>query len=45
MYLNENDYSLKEKNAKIKVIANKTGLKAQTNNVDNFSNSFYFNQK
>ena len=29
MYLNQNDYSLNEKKAKIKVIANKTGLKAR----------------
>ena len=45
MYLNQNDYSLKEKNEKIKVIADKTGLKAETNNVGNFCNSFYFNQR
>ena len=45
MYLNQNDYSLKEKNSKIKVIANKTGLKAETNNVGNFCNTFYFNQR
>ena len=45
MYLNQNDYSLKEKNAKIKVIASKTGLKAETNNVGDICNSFYFNQK
>ena len=45
MYINQNDYSLKEKNAKIKVIANKTGLKAETNNVGSFCNSFYFNQR
>ena len=45
MYLNQNDYSLKEKNTKIKVIAKKTGLKAETNNVGNFCNSFYFNQR
>ena len=44
MYLNQNDYSLKEKNAKIKVIARKAGLKAETNNVGDFCNSFYFNQ-
>ena len=44
MYLNQNDYSLKE-NTKIKVIAKKTGLKAETNNVGNFCNSFYFNQR
>ena len=36
MYLNQNDYSSKEKNAKIKVIANKTGLKAKPNNVNIF---------
>ena len=45
MYLNQNDYSLKEKNTKIKLIAKKTGLKAETNNVGNFCNSFYFNQR
>ena len=45
MYLNQNDYSLKEKNKKIKVIATKTGLKAETNNIGNFCNSFYFNQR
>tara|TARA_Y100001968_G_scaffold238620_1_gene222017 strand:- start:1479 stop:1742 length:264 start_codon:yes stop_codon:yes gene_type:complete len=45
MYLNQNDYSLIEKNKKIKVIADKTGLKAETNNVGNFCNSFYFNQR
>jgi len=45
MYLNQSDYSLKEKNEKIMMIANKTGLKAETNNVGNFCNSFYFNQK
>ena len=44
MYLNQNDYSLKEKNEKIKVIADKTGLKADTNNVRDFCNSFYLNQ-
>ena len=45
MYLNQNDYSLKEKNAKIKIISKKTGLKAERNNVNNFCNSFYFNQR
>ena len=45
MYLNQNDYSLKEKNAKITLIAKKTGLMAETNNVDNFCNSFYFNER
>ena len=45
MYLNQSDYSLKEKNEKIMMIANKTGLKAETNNVGNFCNSFYFNQR
>ena len=45
MYLNQNDYSLKEKNAKIILIAKKTGLKAETNNVGNFCNTFYFNQR
>ena len=45
MYLNQNDYSLKGKNTKIKVIAKKTGLKAETTNIDTFCNSFYFNQR
>ena len=45
MYLNQSDYSLKEKNDKIRIISNKTGLKAESNNVDNFCNSFYFNQR
>ena len=45
MYLNQNDYSSKEKNEKIKVIARKTGLRAETNNIDNYCNSFYFNQR
>ncbi len=45
MYLNQEDYSPKEKTQKIKIIANKTGLKSETNNVGNFCNSFYFNQK
>ena len=45
MYLNQSDYSLKEKNEKILMIANKTGLKAETNNVGNFCNTFYFNQR
>ena len=45
MYLNQSDYSSKVKKKKIRVIANKTGLKAETNNVGNFCNSFYFNQR
>ena len=45
MYLNQNEYSLKEKNAKIKAISKRTGLKENTNNINNFCNSFYFNQK
>ena len=45
MYLNQKDYSLKEKNTKIKVIARKTGLKADTSNVGDFCNSFYLNQR
>ena len=45
MNLNENDYSLKEKSSKIKSIADKTGLKAETNNIESFCNSFYFNQR
>ena len=45
MYLNQSDYSSKVKNKKIRIIANKTGLKAETNNVGSFCNSFYFNQR
>ena len=45
MYLNQEDYSQNEKTQKIKTIANKTGLKSETNNVGNFCNSFYFNQR
>ena len=42
MYLNQNDYSSTEKNEKIRVISDKTGFKAETNNIGNFCNSFYF---
>ena len=45
MYLNQEDYSPKEKTHKIKTIADKTGLKSETNNIGNFCNSFYFNQR
>ena len=45
IYPNQNYYSFKEKNEKIKVITDKTGLKAETNNISNFCNSFYFNQR
>ncbi len=45
MYLNQEVYSPKEKAQKIKTIANKTGLKSETNNIGNFCNSFYFNQR
>ena len=45
IYLNQNDYSSTEKNEKIRVIADKTGLKAETNNISNFCNSFYFKQR
>ena len=45
MYLNQSDYSSKVKNKKIRLIANKTGLKAETNNVGDFCYSFYFNQR
>ena len=45
MYLNQEDYTLKEKAQKIKTIANKTGLNSETNNIGNFCNSFYFNQR
>ncbi len=44
MYLSQNDYSLKDKNKKNEQITKKTGLKAETNNLDNFCNSFYLNQ-
>ena len=36
MYLNQKDYTLKEKNAKIIVIALKISLKAETNNPLNY---------
>tara|TARA_B100000579_G_C22542848_1_gene716097 strand:- start:424 stop:687 length:264 start_codon:yes stop_codon:yes gene_type:complete len=45
IYPNQSYYSFKEKNEKIKVIADKTGLKAETNNISHFCNSFYFNQR
>ena len=45
MYLNENDYSSKEKSLRIKAIAKKAGLRVEKNNVDSFCNSFYFNQR
>ena len=45
IYLNQEDYSPKEKAKKINTIANKTGLKSETNNIGNFCNSFYFNQR
>ena len=45
MNLNQNDYSIKEKLTKINVIAKKSGLKAERNNVPDFCNSFYFNQR
>tara|TARA_Y100001968_G_C19333080_1_gene705342 strand:+ start:964 stop:1227 length:264 start_codon:yes stop_codon:yes gene_type:complete len=45
MYLNQDDYSTKEKISKIKTIAKKTGIRAETNNVGNYCNSFYFNQR
>ena len=45
MYLNQEDYSPQEKAQKIKTIAYKTGLKSETNNIGNFCNSFYFNQR
>ena len=45
MYINKNEYSLIEKNAKINLIARKTGLKAEASIVGNFCNSFYFNQR
>ena len=45
MNLNQSDYSPKEKIEKIRIISNKTGLKADINNIGNFCNSFYFNQR
>ena len=45
MYLNQDDYSPKEKAQKINAIAKKTGLKSETNNIGNFCNTFYFNQR
>ena len=44
MLKSNNDYSLQKKRDKIKIIANKTDLKADINNVTVFCNSFYFNQ-
>ena len=43
--LNHNDYSLKEKKARIKVIAAKTALRPEKKTIDIFCNSFYFNQE
>ena len=45
MYLNQEDYSSKEKTQKIKAIAKKTGIKPDKDNIWNFCNSFYFNQR
>ena len=45
MYLNKNDYSTEEETSKINKIASKTGLKADTKNIGDLCNSFYFNQK
>ena len=45
MQLNRNDYKSNEWDKKIKVIAKKTGIKEEIKNVDNFCNSFYFNQR
>ena len=45
LYINDKHYSIKERNNKIKLIANKTGLKADKENIDNLCNTFYFNQK
>ena len=42
---NLDDFLQKEKAQKIKTIANKTGLKSETNNIGNFCNSFYFNKR
>ena len=42
---NLSDYSSRDKLSKIKVIANKTGLKTNKSNIIDFCNSFYFNQK
>jgi len=45
MELNQSEYSLEEKASKFKLIANKTGLKADAKNIGDFCNSFYFNQR
>ena len=45
MNLNQKDYSFKEMAKKIKIIAYKTGLKAESQNIRDFCNSFYFNQR
>ena len=44
IYQNQDSFSLKVKNEKIRLIAKKTGLNAETNNVRDFCNTFYFNQ-
>ncbi len=45
MNRHEDDYSSNEIDTKVQVIANKTGLSAEKNNVSDFCNSFYFNQR
>ena len=45
MNLNEDYHSSKEIDTKVQVIANKTGLNAKKNDILDFCNSFYFNQR
>ena len=45
MTLNEEYYSSKEIETKIQLIAKKTSLNAKRNNILDFCNSFYFNQR
>tara|TARA_Y100001968_G_scaffold25057_1_gene19617 strand:- start:366 stop:638 length:273 start_codon:yes stop_codon:yes gene_type:complete len=45
MNLNEDYYSSKEIETKIQLIAKKTSLNAKKNNILDFCNSFYFNQR
>tara|TARA_B100000579_G_C21999961_1_gene474769 strand:+ start:72 stop:344 length:273 start_codon:yes stop_codon:yes gene_type:complete len=45
MTLNEEYYSSKEIETKIQLIAKKTSLNAKKNNILDFCNSFYFNQR
>ncbi len=45
MQLNQKGNSVQENNEKIDIVAKKTGLTADTNNVDIYCNAFYFNQR